>query len=192
MGILFPKSIRIRIKITSHSTNPSELHAWLTLARVYSFHIYMLGLISFLSGHFFQYWSELLEKLRVTNLEKTHTVLWGSLSAGNTLINHFDQVGVFQRGCHAFLIGQLLVNWVLGGVCPRGNFYGDFEARRQTAQQLHPDGQTDQRRHTAMGYRWCVRNMNNALLVVDGYETVFHDVQLFQTQRMLRIVYVTY
>lgn len=77
-------------------------------------------------------------------------------------------------------------------MCPGGNFYRDFEAWRQTAQQLHPDRQTNQRRHTAMGYRWCVQNFNNALLVVDGYETVFHNVQLFQSQWMLRIVYVTY
>ena len=87
---------------------------------------------------------------------------------------------VLQSSSDSFLVCKLLVDRVLGGMRARVDFDADLKPRRQTPQQLHPDGQTNQRGHAAVRYRGRVQNLDRVLVVIDVYQVFLQHVKLLQ------------
>jgi len=75
---------------------------------------------------------------------------------------------VLQCGCHSFLIRQLLIDRLFGGVSSGCNLHGDLEAGWQRTEQLHPDGQANQSGHRAMRNRWGEADVHGILGIANA------------------------
>lgn len=99
-----------------------------------------------------------------------------------------DKRRVFECGRYALLVVQLLVDRRLRSMSTGGDVNIDLKAIRQGAQELDTNAQSDQSRHRAVRNGRGEVDLDMRFLVVDLDEFVFCDIQLFQSERVLRVI----
>lgn len=79
---------------------------------------------------------------------------------------------VLQRRGNSFLIRQLLVDCLFGGVCSGSYLDGYLEPRRQGTQKFHANRQSDQGGHAAVRDCGCEIDLDLIAGVVQTNETL--------------------
>lgn len=97
-------------------------------------------------------------------------------------------MGILQGGGNSLLVGQLLVDGMLGRMRSGCYLDGDFESRGQRSQELHANRQSDQGGHAAVRNRWSETDVDVVGFVVDGDQWLLDDVKLFERQWVFRVV----
>jgi len=108
-----------------------------------------------------------------------------------TLIDDVQQVLIFEGGGHSFFIVQLFVDLLLIHVSAFANPDVNFESGGKRSGQFGAEGQSDKRRHAAMGDRRREHDSDCRRVdtVIDDAEGIhINYIQLLKRQRMLWIV----